>query len=443
MKREELPSFAVKLGIKFGASDVVASVIEWDGIMIRFSNNEVTISKFFHEAFLKIFIMIGKHRAASTVNVLSESVVENTIKNLINIAKITPPADIYAPLPKGPFNYNPSLLKAPTIPLDSIKLSNYVKDGINGALEAGAQRVAGSLIAGNIRVILETSSNVHAEQEGSSLEISIRAFTSKYSSGHGVSIAQNEKDFQPLNAGKYAGEIAKLASNPKQIEPGKYKALLSPLIFANLVNQIGIQSSAFLIDAGQSFLIDKIEQKVASDRFTLYDDPTIPNTYGSRAFDDEGVPTKNNVIVDKGILKTYLHNTTTATKYNTQTTGNAGLIVPKPWNLIVEQGDKKFERLLSEIDYGIYVTNAWYLRFQDYQKGDFSIVPRDGMFLIKNGSIAYSIKDLRISDNMLRIFQNIEDLSLERLWVKWWEVEIPTLTPYAIVSDLNFTKSLL
>ncbi|MCS7116617.1 MAG: TldD/PmbA family protein [Nitrososphaerota archaeon] len=442
MKKEELPTYAVNLGINSGASDVVASLVSWDGVMIRFSNNEVTVSKFFHEAVMKIFIMVEKHRAASTINVLSKEAVEDTVENLIKIAKITPPADIYAPLPKGPFIYDPSLLKPSNVLQEPSKLTEYVKEGIDGALEAGAQRVAGSLVAANTQVILETSGNVHAEQKSSSLEISIRAFTSKFSSGHGVSISQDEKGFQPFEAGKHAGEIAKLAQNPKQIEPGKYKALLGPLIFANFVNQIGIQSSAFLIDAGQSFLTGKIGQKVATELFTLRDDPTIPNTYGTKAFDDEGVPTRNNVIVERGTLKTYLHNTTTSKKFNTQTTSNAGLIVPQPWNLVVEQGNKRFEDLLSEIDHGIYVTNGWYLRFQDYQRGDFSIVPRDGIFLIKDRSIAHPVKDLRISDNMLRIFQNIEGISSERLWVKWWEVEVPTLTPYVIVNDLNFTRSL-
>ncbi|HDJ04772.1 MAG TPA: TldD/PmbA family protein, partial [Candidatus Bathyarchaeota archaeon] len=185
----------------------------------------------------------------------------------------------------------------------------------------------------------------------------------------------------------------------------------------------------------------RIGSEVASEEFTLLDDPTLSGSYGARAFDDEGVPTRRNTIVDRGVLETYLHNSTTAKKFDTETTGNAGLIVPRPWNLVVEPGDKTFEELLSEIDRGLYVTNDWYLRYQNYRTGDFSTIPRDGLFLIKGGEVEGAVRELRISDNMIRVFKNLRALSKSRFWIKWWEVEVPTLTPYAVVEDLNFTKS--
>ncbi len=441
MKQAEIPPYAVRLGVKYGATDVVAKLVELDRTMIRFSNNEVTASKSFRECMVNIFVMVKKQRAGSTIGVLSAKALERAVKKLIKMAKISPPADVYASLPQGPFQYDPSLLKPSRVSLDPNKLINYVKEAINGASELGATRVAGSLIATNARIVLETSSQASAMQRGSSLEISVRAFTSNVASGHSVSIAQNERDFQPSEAGRLAGEIAKMALNPQQGEPGRYTTLLSPLIFGDFVNQMGILSSAFLVDAGQSFLKDKIGSKVAFKNFTLIDDPTVRDTYGSRAFDDEGVPAKRNTIVQNGTLKTYLHNSTTAKKFNAKTTANAGLITPSPWNLVVEPGGKTFEEMLSGIDEGIYVTNDWYLRYQNYRRGDFSTIPRDGIFRIKNGQINNPVRDLRISDNMLRVFQNIRELSKSRLWVRWWEVSVPTLTPCAVIEDLNFTRS--
>ncbi len=441
MKQEEIPPYVVGLGVKYGATDVVVELVELDRTMIRFSNNEVTASKSFRECLVNIFVMLEKQRAGSTIGVLSAEALERTVKKLIKMAKISPPADVYAPLPQGPFQYDPSLLKPSQVLLDPNKLINYVREAINGASELGAVRVAGSLIATNARVVLETSRQASAMQRGSSLEVSVRAFTSDVASGHSVSIAQSERDFRPAEAGRLAGEIAKMALNPQPGEPGRYTALLSPLVFGHFVNEMGILSSAFLVDAGQSFLTDKIGLSVASEKFTLIDDPTLRDTYGTRAFDDEGVPAKRNVIVQNGTLKTYLHNSTTAKKFDVKTTANAGLIVPSPWNLVVEPGEKTFEEMLSGIDEGIYVTNDWYLRYQNYRRGDFSTIPRDGIFRIKNGQISNPVRDLRISDNMLRIFQNIRELSRPRLWVRWWEVSIPTLTPYAVIEGLNFTRS--
>jgi len=441
MQEDEISSYIVDLALKKGATDVVAELHNEQRIMIRFSNNEVTVSKSYDESLISIFLMIKNRRAATTVPISSTQNLEKTVENLVKIAKITPPAELYAPLPEGPFSYDPKLLRASRVSLNPERLIGYVEEAINSALEEGARKTAGTLIATKEELILATSGNVHASQEKGNLEISVRAFTSDVSSGHFVSISGDEEKFDPSEAGRTAGRIAKSASNPKPGNPGRFTALLGPLVFADLISQVGIVSSAFLVDAGQSFLVDKIGSEVACSKLTLIDDPTVADSYGVRAFDDEGVPTRRNIIIERGILKSYLHNSATAKKFGVETTGNAGLISPHPWNLIVEPGEKSFEEILAEIDRGIYVTNDWYLRYQNYRNGDFSTIPRDGMFMIRNGEISSSIRELRISDNMLRILKNIREISRTRIWVKWWEVDIPTLAPYAVVEELNFTKS--
>jgi len=443
MKRKEIPLHIVDLGMKNGATDVTAKLVEQERFMIRFSNNEITVSKVFEETFFSIFLMIENHRAAAIVPFLSIKNLEKAVNNLIRVAKITPAADVYAPLPKGPFKYDLALLESPKVSFVPDRLMGYVEDAIKGALEKGAEKVAGTLTASKITITLATSGHVYETQKRTGLELSVRAFASEVASGHSVSIARNERRFRPAETGRTAAEIAIAAKNPEQGQQGKCMALLGPMVFADFVNQVGLLSSAFLVDAGQSFLMDKIGVEIASEKFTLIDDPTVGDVFGTRGFDDEGVPTRKNVIVDKGVLKTYLHNSTTAKKFGAETTGNAGLIEPLPWNLIVEPGEKSFEDLISEVDKGIYVTNDWYLRYQNYRTGDFSTIPRDGMFLIEQGEIATSIKELRISDNMLRILQNIIGLSKSRSWIKWWEVDVPTLVPYALVKELNFTKSLM
>jgi len=67
MREDEAPSYIVDLALKNGATDVVAELHDKQHIMIRFSNNEVTISKSYDESLVSIFLMIKKHRAATTV----------------------------------------------------------------------------------------------------------------------------------------------------------------------------------------------------------------------------------------------------------------------------------------------------------------------------------------------------------------------------------------
>ena len=101
-----------------------------------------------------------------------------------------------------------------------------------------------------------------------------------------------------------------------------------------------------------------------------------------------------------------------------------------------------FDEQLSSIKNGLLITNNWYTRFQNQILGLYSTIPRDACFVIKNGEISDSIHNIRISDNLPRQLLNIESLSKQREWIKWWEVEIPTLSPSVIINNVPITRSM-
>jgi PmbA protein len=128
--------------------------------------------------------------------------------------------------------------------------------------------------------------------------------------------------------------------------------------------------------------------------------------------------------------------------FKTETTGNAGLVAPNAWNIELDAGDVSKDELFEDVKKGLYLTNTWYTRFQNYAKGDFSTIPRDGIFLIEKGKIKQSLKDLRVSDNALSMLGNIAGISKERQHVHWWgEAEPPSLSPYVLIRDVHLTKS--
>jgi len=190
-----------------------------------------------------------------------------------------------------------------------------------------------------------------------------------------------------------------------------------------------------------SIFVDKVGKRVASDIVTLRDMPAA-YSISNRVFDDEGVPTRENVIIERGQLKTYLHNTSTAKIFKTGTTGNAGIVSPVPWNLELDSGDMKSEEMLKEVRHGLYLNNTWYTRFQNYKTGDFSTIPRDGIFQIENGEVTKPLKNIRLSDNALRMLNNITAISSERQHVHWWaEADPPSLSPYVLMKDVQITTS--
>ncbi|MCD6592123.1 MAG: TldD/PmbA family protein [Thaumarchaeota archaeon] len=441
MEPEKLTERVIAKALELGATDAVVEVYIGRERRIKFANNEIAVFEERDERSVDIFVAIRERRAEISVNGLNVKYVDEAVKQAIQLARLSSPADVYAPLPKGPFRYDERLLKAYKIRGYPDRLVDAVEAAINAALAEGAERAAGTLIYSTGKTWLRTSGGAYGEAEDSSIEISIRAMASNGGSGHFVSIAAREEDFNPEEAGRIAGEHARLSRNPVELKPGEYEVILGPMTFANIVEEVGEAASAFHIDSGLSFLADKLDKEVASRIFTLVDDPTIPGTYGASPFDDEGLPTRRNTIIEEGVLKTYLHNSTTAKKFNTESTANAGLIVPQPFNLIVEaRGGESLEKLISDIDDGVYITNDWYLRYHNYQTGDFSTIPRDAILRIRKGGIDGAVKNIRISDNFIRLLKNIRRIGEKRYWISWWEVETPVYAPHALIDRLNLTK---
>ena len=440
MLTAELPSYVVKEGRRGGADNVAVIYTTEDVKMIRFSNNQVTVAKAWFSSAINVMMAMKKRVAIGSIEDLSQGSVRKSVCDLLKIAKATKPNRDYAALPRGPFKY-----RASQPSLHSIQGSNlveYVKSAIDTAMSHGARRVAGTLLFRNAHTSVETSAAASGDDTISSLEISVRAFADSEASGHANSCARSERDFHPEQAGQAAAELARKAVNPIEGKPGRYDVILGPNVFANLVNDVMSAASAFNIDAGLSFLANMLGKKVASSELTLIDDGTLSDGLNSRAFDDEGISTKRTVVIERGTLRSYLHNSSTAKKFKSSTTANAGWIVPQPWNIVVEQGQADDETLLSQLDDGIYITNNWYTRFQDYRTGDFSTVCRDGLFRIEGGEITQPLKGLRISENLPRMLRNTSALSKRRHWIKWWEVQIPTLTPHILARDVNLTKAI-
>src|SRR5207249_3984416 len=190
----------------------------------------------------------------------------------------------------------------------------------------------------------------------------------------------------------------------------RYTVLFDPLIFGSLTDQVGGRLSAWAVLAGLSPFGKKIGKRVASSQLTLYDDGSA-DSIARKRFDAEGVPTRRNLLVNKGILKTYLHNTSTAKKFKTKTTGNAGLVAPDSHAVFVKPGDRSRDEIFSEVKDGLWLTNTWYTRYQSYVTGDLSTIPRDGIFHIRNGDVVEAWKDIRVTDNLLHLMKNIVALS--------------------------------
>jgi len=440
MRAEEIVDLVVKFAKAHGATDAVSQVKETDWSMIRFSNNGITVSKVLRETSVGVFLFVKEKRAGSVISNISRNAIERAVADAARMARTSPPGGTYAPLPKGRFKYDKRLIKVGKVSAKEGKLPAVVKDAIDSARQAGANRVAGSLLAETTRLTQKSSGGAKGQFKCTTFNLNVRAFADGESTGQFATVVNDVNDLDGREIGRIAGDVARSSLRAEPAQPGAFDVVLGPMTTADLMEEVVGASSAFYVDAGMSFFTDRLNQEMASGRLSLTDDPTDPSSPGAAPFDDEGVPTRTNNIVDSGRLTTYLHNSTTAAKMNVKTTANAGLVIPKPFSVRIDAGTKSIEDLISEVDDGLFITNNWYLRYQNMRAGDFSTILRDGLFRVKGGEISGPVRGLRMTDNLLRILKSIEDIGSKRYWIKWWEVETPVLAPAMLVRGVRFTK---
>lgn len=411
---------------------------------IRFAVNKISVTKTWDETSFNILVEKDQRVSAFSVGYASRDLIPKMAQLTIEAIKKAPPRQDYAPLPEPATQY-PKFPAEPDLTLirKPERLLDIAKQAIDTGSKEGAKKIAGTLLANFYNFVLITSAGFRNSNSVSNIYLDVRAFMTKEATGHASIASSSVDDINAEQIASIAARDAKLSENIKSIEPGEYNTVLTIDATASLMNLVGGAASAYAVDTGFSFFIKKLNTQVAPEELNVEDNPLYNRGYRVRNFDDEGVPTRRLPIIEKGILKSYLHNRFTAKKFNMEHTGHAGWLSPNSWELVVYPGDASWEELLEIIGKGLVVSNATYIRFQNYVTGDFSAVIRDGVFYVENGEIKHAVKGLRLSDSVPKMLQNLIGIGKETRQVfHWWlEWGIPVITPAIAIKNVGFTKA--
>ena len=197
----------------------------------------------------------------------------------------------------------------------------------------------------------------------------------------------------------------------KQAQSGKYPIVFNNEMMATILATFSSMYSAKSVLEGQSQLKGKIEEKIASNNVTIIDDALLLTQFASRSFDSEGYPSQANVLVEDGILKTFLHNTETAKQMDAKSTGNAyrsykdSLTVSNS-NFYLKPGDfgkdilfKKFPKVIEIVGLQGMHSGA------NPISGEFSLSAEG--FLYEDGKRAYSLTPFTVSGNIFELMKDI------------------------------------
>lgn len=255
-----------------------------------------------------------------------------------------------------------------------------------------------------------------------------------------ASEGDSQRDFKALSGEKIARTAAEktLARlGARRPQTGRYTVVLENQTAEAMIGLLCGYFSAKEVDEKTSPLAGKLGQKVFSEKLTLIDDPFHVQGAASRPFDDEGYATKKSTLVENGVLKTYLTNSSLAKKLKLSHTASASRapstdLDVSTSNVIVQTGSQNLAQLLSSDQKVILITNALGMAGVRHTSGDFSI-PVEG-FLYENGKRSVALKDFLISGNLLQFFSNVGAVSNDVL-----PPLSAILCPSLLIHDVNIS----
>jgi PmbA protein len=218
--------------------------------------------------------------------------------------------------------------------------------------------------------------------------------------------------------GETAAEKALKRLGGKKVKSGSRKVIFSRRTAGSLLDLLCNALDGEEIVVKNSFLLDRLGQKLFPDLITITDDPLIHRYPGSYPFDGEGMAGMAKTVIEKGKLLTYLHNSYSAGKLNMNLTGNASASISSPphikvGNFFLQSGQGSLEDLVHEMKEGILVDDL-YVSGINSVSGDFSFGCSG--FLVEKGKITQPVKEITIAGNLVELYKNVIAIADDNLW---------------------------
>jgi PmbA protein len=402
-----------------GATEADLLVVQTDSSTTQVRLRDIESLKSARERRLHLRVLFGKSSAATSTSDFSMRALDQLVDETCTLARATA-ADAFLGLP------NPESMVA-SVPdlglfddeaqgLDVEEQIALVKQAEAAALDYDP-RITNSEGAG-----LDThfSQLVYANTHGfvgayrtSSFSLAVSPIAAAGGTMQRDSWYAVSRQFKQLEApdviGTTAARRALRRLGARKVATQEAPVVFDPEMAASLLRTLAGAVSGTSIYRGSSFLLDRLGQQVAADTVTVIDDGTIPGALGSRPFDGEGLPTRRTVVIEHGVLQSYLLDTYCARRLGMTSTGNAARdasgISVGTGNFYLVPGTSTPAEIISSVKSGLYLTEligfGVNLVTGDYSRGAVGL-------WIENGELTYPVEEITIAGNLNEMLGHIE-----------------------------------
>ncbi|MDG1708661.1 MAG: metallopeptidase TldD-related protein [Emcibacteraceae bacterium] len=375
---------------------------------------------------LGLRVIIGKNQAIVSSSDMSETTLDELVSRAIDMANNTP-EDPYAGLASREllaFSDLPDLDLCDERILSERELKDMAAEveahaleveGITNSEGAGASFSKAEITLANTDGFL---GNYRSSNFGSSISVIAGEGTNMERDYAWTSRRHYENLDSPYKIAKEATERTLLKLNPRKAETCEIPVIYDPRVSRTLVGHLAGAINGTSIARGTSFLLELMNEKIFPDNINIIDNPHIIRGPSSRPFDGEGVKNSPLAIIQEGVLKNWILDSTSARQLDLVSNGRASRGTSSPpspstTNLFMEAGTISPKDLMSDIKDGFYVTELIGSAVNgitgDYSRGASG-------FWIKDGKLDYPVNEITIAGNLKDMYMQMtaaDDLEIK------------------------------
>ncbi len=281
-------------------------------------------------------------------------------------------------------------------------------------------QVTGTFMDVDHNILIATSEGLFAQDRQIRSRIAVSAIASKNgenqtgscSPGARMGMELFEK-FPPKEVGTEAARQAMTLINAGYIDAGVMPVAIENAFGGVIFHEAcGHALEASGVALGQSVFCGKLGEQIANEKVTAIDDGTIPNGWGSINIDDEGTPSQKNVLIENGILKTYMVDKLNGRRMGMASTGNSRRQsyryepTSRMTNTYIAAGNDEDKDIISSMEYGLYAKKM----------GGGSVNPLTGQFnfavdegyIVRKGQICEAVRGASLIGKGSDIIMNID-----------------------------------
>ena len=416
---QDLLADLLKQATRKGATAADAFVVEDQSFSAQVRLGQVDTVKHAREQHMALRVFVGKSVAAASTSDLSREAMTRLVDEAVSLARVTSPDELSGLPDAGLLArqvpdldlHDPHGHDLP--PEEKIELARRCEAAALAADPRITNSEGGDFGDRRARYAYATSHGFSGEYRTSSFSLAVSPVATRdgemqRDSWYHVTRRRSRLD-DPEEIGRIAARRAVQRLGARRVKTAEVPVVFDPEMAASLVRHIAGAASGPALYRRASFLVGKLGERIAAPSITIVDDGTVPGALGSRPFDGEGLPVARTVVVDQGVLRSYLLDTYSGRKLGLPSTHHgardgSGVSVSTT-NLYLAAGDRDPGDLIRSVKNGLYVTELIGFGVNgitgDYSRGAV------GMW-IENGELAYPVEEITVAGNLLDMLHAVE-----------------------------------